>query len=94
MSRDDKPLTKEDLEKEVRSRLESIAADKSILTNNPKMQRVVWARLTAVKRILIKAGLTTHEEFEEMVTAMVRDIDNKVKEKVAEELGLNEPEEK
>jgi ribosome assembly protein YihI (activator of Der GTPase) len=74
--------------KELTKRLDRLAADKPILT--PRKQRIIWARLTAVKRLLVKAGLTTHEEFEEMVEAMVRDIDNKVKENLAKELGLYE----
>lgn len=70
------------------TKVEQIAANKVILT--PHKQRVVWARLTAVKRILIKHGLTTHEEFEEMADAMVRDIDNKVLEGVKKDLGLDD----
>ncbi len=68
--------------------VEGIAKRKAIL--NPHKQRVVWARLTTIKRILIQHGLTTHEKFEEMADAMVRDIDNKVLESTKKSLGLEE----
>jgi len=69
-------------------KVEEIAARRAILT--PHKQRVVWARLSTIKRILIAAGLTTHEKFEKMAGAMVRDIDNKVLESVERDLGLDE----
>jgi hypothetical protein len=68
-------------------KLEEIASRRLIL--DAHKQRVVWARLTTVKRLLIKAGLTTHEEFEQMVNAMVRDIDSKVLENLRKELGAD-----
>ncbi len=68
-------------------RLKDIAKRKVILT--PHKQRVVWARLTTIKRILIQNGLTTHEKFEEMADAMVRDIDNKVEASVRKDLGAD-----
>lgn len=70
------------------TKAEEIAARKAILT--PPKQRVVWARLTTIKRILIAHGLTTHEKFEEMADAMVRDIDNKVLESTKRDLGLED----
>lgn len=71
-------------------KLKVIAARKLIL--DAQKQRVVWARLTTIKRLLIKHGLTTHEEFEETATAMVRDIDNKVLENLRKELGADKEE--
>lgn len=68
--------------------LEAMASRKLIL--DARKQRIVWARLTTIKRLLIKHGLTTHEEFEEMAGAMVRDIDNKVLENLKKELGAEE----
>jgi len=68
--------------------LDSIAAERRILTSHK--QRVVWARLTTVKRLLIRAGITTHDEFENMAGAMVNDINHKVLESVKADLGLTE----
>lgn len=69
-------------------KLKEVASRKLIL--DARKQRIVWARLTAIKRLLIKHGLTTHEEFEEMAGAMVRDIDSKVLENLKKELGAEE----
>lgn len=69
-------------------KLREIAAGRFIL--DAKKQRVVWARLTAIKRLLIRHGLVTHEEFEEMASAMVRDIDSKVLENLKKELGADD----
>ena len=66
---------------------ERLAKKKLILTSHK--QRVIWARLTTVKRILIQQGMTTHEEFEAMSAAMVRDIDQKVLAGVRKDLGLD-----
>jgi hypothetical protein len=63
-----------------------MAARKNIL--NPAKQRIVWARLTTIKRILIKRGLTTEEDFERTARSMVRDIDEKVYENLAKDLGI------
>ena len=68
-------------------KVHEIAKKKLIL--DARKQRVVWARLTTIKRILIQKGLTTHEKFEEMADAMVRDIDSKVLEGVKKDLGLD-----
>ena len=78
----------ESLKNELSGKVEKIAQSKAILT--PQKQRVVWARLTTIKRILIRKGLTTDAEFEQMAGAMVRDIDNKVLESVKKDLGLDE----
>ena len=67
-----------------------IASRKNIL--DAKKQRLVWARLSATKLLLIRKGVFTHEEFETMVSAMVRDIDNKVYQGVLKDLGLDEHE--
>ena len=64
-----------------------IAARKNIL--DTKKQRLVWARLSTLKLLLIQKGIITHEEFETMVNAMVRDIDNKVYQGVLKDLGLD-----
>ena len=72
------------------SSIKEIAKNKPILDS--RKQRVIWARVSAIKRILVKANLTTHEEFEEMVGAMVIDIDQKVEQKLREEVGADEGE--
>lgn len=51
-------------------------------------QKRLWARGTVIKRLLIKAGLTTHEAFDAEVEAMVRDINNKMEAAVRKDLGL------
>jgi len=71
--------------------IKELASRKPILT--PNKQRVLWARVSALKRILVAKGLTTHEEFEEMVGSMVSDIDQKVEQGLRKEVGLEEPEE-
>lgn len=68
--------------------VEAIAAKKYVLTAHK--QRVVWARLTTIKRLLIRRGVTTNDEFENMAGAMVNDINNKIIEKVKKDLGLEE----
>ena len=80
--------TPEGLRKELEEKVAEIAKKRAIL--NPGKQRVVWARLTTIKRLLIRHGLTSHEEFEEMAGAMVRDIDIKVEEAVLKDLGLDQ----
>lgn len=69
-------------------KLRKLAASKQILT--PFKQRVLWSRVTTIKQILIKHRLTTHEEFEDSVAGMVRDIDHKVEETMKKDLGLDE----
>ena len=54
---------------------------------SPWQQRRLWACVSTIKKILIKAGLTTHEEFEATARAMMNDIDNKNRETILKELG-------
>lgn len=61
-------------------------AEKTPLT--PRQQKILWARVTTVKRILVRHGLTTHEEFEEMVAAMHRDIIKRDIDRIKETVGL------
>lgn len=68
-------------------RIKAIAANKGL---SPQHQRILWARVTTVKRLLIRAGLTTHEEFEEMVSGMVRDIEQKTEEAIRKSVGADD----
>lgn len=58
-----------------------------------KNLRKLWARSTMVKRLLIKHGWVSLEQWEAEEEAMVRDIENKMREEVKKELGLDEPKE-
>jgi hypothetical protein len=69
-------------------RVKEMADSKPILT--PEKQRVLWARVTAIKTVLIRAGLTTPAEFRQIEDGMVRDINAKVLAAVREDLGLEE----
>ena len=66
-----------------------IAAKQPILEDAHK-QRVLWARTTALKQVLIARGLVTEDQFERTVKAMVRHIDNTIEAKISRDLGLKD----
>ena len=68
----------------------AIAKNRNIL--DVRKQRILWARVSAMKQLLIRKGIFTHAEFESMVSSMVKDIDQKVLEGVRKDLGLDESE--
>ena len=65
-------------------------AAKQLILENPRKQRVLWARATAIKQVLIARGLVTEDKFERTVEAMVRHIDNTIEAKISRDLGLKD----
>lgn len=68
-------------------KLDELVARKPLSPNN---QRKLWARVTIIKRILIGRGFITAAEWEAEESAMVRDIEAKMRDGVKRELGLDE----
>ncbi len=55
---------------------------------SPINQKRLWARSTLVKQLLIRFGFITLEAWEKEEAAMVRDIENKIREQILQDLGL------
>ena len=53
-------------------RLEAIAAGRSL---TPKQQRRLWARVSAIRHFLIRAGLCTVEEMKALEDELLADIE-------------------
>ena len=63
-------------------------AQKTPILLNPDKQRALWARVSELKRTLIKHGLTSHEDFERNVKKMEYDILRKIENRILKETGL------
>jgi len=57
-----------------------------------KNLRKLWARSVMTKRLMIRNGWVSAEQWEAEEAAMVRDIENKMREDIRKELGLDEEE--
>lgn len=57
-----------------------------------KNLRKLWARSVMTKRLMIRSGWISAEQWEAEEAAMVRDIENKMREDIRKELGLDEEE--
>lgn len=55
-----------------------------------KNLRKLWARSTMTKRLMIRHGWVSAEQWDAEETAMVRDIEAKMRADVRKELGLDE----
>jgi hypothetical protein len=68
--------------------LEEIAARTSIL--DPEKQRALWAKVIALKTVILKSGLATKEEMDRLESAARKDLDDSVLRRVARDLGAEE----
>lgn len=55
-------------------RLAAIAANRGL---SPRQQRRLWARVTAVRHFLVRAGFCTVEEFKTLEDELLGDIETK-----------------
>lgn len=56
----------------------------------PKQQRRLWARATACRHFLVRAGLCTVEEFREAEESVLRDIEKKNAETIRKTVGADD----
>ena len=57
-------------------------------TLSGSQQRMLWARVSALKALLVKKGLISDQEYKILSDAMLKDIENKVEKGIRETTGV------